>query len=61
MLKEKPFLDVGEGVDRQLHISEVQLDTALQVLKDRGLTVLTISQPQATNPSQKTSVRVLAE
>ena len=61
MLKEKPYLDVGEGVNRQLHISEVQLDTALQVLKDRGLTVLTISQAQATNPSQKTSVRVLAQ
>ena len=60
MLKDKPYLDVGEGVDRQLHISEVQLDTALQVLKDKGLTVLTISQPQATNPSQKTSIRVLA-
>lgn len=61
LLKDKPYLDVGEGVERQLGISEVQLNTALSVLKDRGYTVETIRQPQATNPFQKTEVRVLAE
>ena len=61
MLKERPYLDVGEGVERQLGISEVQLGTALSILKDRGYAVETIRQPQATNPLQKTEIRVLAE
>lgn len=60
MLKEKPYLDVGEGVDRQLGISEVQLTAALDYLKDKGYSIETIYQPQATNPTQKTAVRVLA-
>lgn len=60
MLKEKPYLDVGEGVERQLNISDVQLNTALSVLKERGLTVKSIQVAQATNPLQKTTVRVLA-
>ena len=60
MLKDKPYLDVGEGVDRQLGISEVQLTAALDYLKDKGYSINTIYQPQATNPSQKTAVRVLS-
>lgn len=60
MLKDKPYLDVGEGVDRQLNISEVQLTAAIDYLKDKGYAVHTIYQEQATNPSQKTAVRVLA-
>ena len=60
MLKEKPYLDVGEGVNRQLNISEEQLKTALAMLEERGYSVQTLSVKQVTNPDQNTTVRVLS-
>ena len=51
-LEEKPYLDVGEGVHRQLGISQEQLDTALTLLKDQGYNVYDYKMPQASNPSQ---------
>lgn len=60
-LKEKPYLDVGEGVNRQLNISGEQLESALMVLQDRGYNVLPYRLPQATNPKQFTNLRVLCE
>lgn len=59
ILKEKPFLDVGEGVNRQLNISEEHLNAALMVLQDRGYNVLPYRLPQATNPKQFTNLKVL--
>ena len=60
LLVEKPYLDVGEGVNRQLNISEEQLKTALAMLEERGYSVQTLSVKQVTNPDQNTTVRVLA-
>lgn len=60
ILKDKPYLDVGEGVNRQLNISEEQLKTALAMLEEQGYSVQTLSIKQVTNPDQNTTVRVLA-
>lgn len=60
-LEEKPYLDVGEGVHRQLGISQEQLDTAITLLKDQGYNVYDWKLPQASNPSQKTSMLVLTD
>ena len=60
-LETKPYLDVGEGVNRQLGISEEQLKAALIYLSDRGYSVQNLSVKQVTNPNQNTTVRVLAK
>lgn len=60
ILKDKPYLDVGEGVNRQLNISEEQLKTALAMLEEQGYSVQTLSVKQVTNPDQNTTLRVLA-
>ena len=61
LLDKKPYLDVGEGVNRQLNISEEQLKTALSMLQQQGYTVQTIPLRQVTNPDQNVTVRVLAK
>lgn len=59
LLDKKPYLDVGEGVNRQLNISEEQMKTALSMLQQQGYNVYTLPISQATNPSQKTIIKVL--
>ena len=59
-LEQKPYLDVGEGVNRQLNISEEQLKTALSMLEQQGYSVQTIQLKQVTNPNQNTTFRILA-
>ena len=61
MLKTKPYLDVGEGVGRQLNISDQQLHAALLYLKDEGYNVLNYDLHQVTNPKQFTSLKVLCD
>lgn len=61
VLKDKPYLDVGEGVHRQLNISEEALNTALLSLKDQGYNVYSYDLPQVSNPKQKTKLKVLTE
>ena len=61
ILNDKPYLDVGEGVNRQLNISEEQLKTALSMLQQQGYSVVTIPMQQVTNPTQNVTVRVLAK
>lgn len=61
LLSEKPYLDVGEGVNRQLNISEEQLKTALSMLQQQGYSVHTIPLQQVTNPTQNVTVRVLSK
>lgn len=72
-LQEKKYLDVGEGVERQLGISEEQLFKALMMLQDDGYKVFSdkngefdpdyksIRVRQATNPDAKTTFMVLTE
>ena len=57
----KPYLDVGDGVDRQLNISKVRLDNAIKMLEDEGYRVNTLKIEQATNPNQKTTLKILTK
>lgn len=57
----KPYLDVGKGVEYQLGVSQTQLKTAVEMLKNEGYHVEKIFVPQATNPSQYTTVDVLVK
>ena len=59
VLKEKPYLDIGEGVNRQLNISEEQLHAAELLLKDEGYSVHGYRLQQVNNPKQFTNLKVL--
>lgn len=57
----KTYIDVGEGVERELGIPRTKLDAALQKLKDEGYVVKPIQVQQINSPTgQKTTILVLA-
>lgn len=58
-IEQKPYLDVGKGVENQLGITDTQLKAAIERCRLEGYEVVTIKVPQATNPTQKTEVKVL--
>ena len=58
-LKDKPYLDVGKGVELQLNVSSTQLKTALAMLKEEGYSVHAFNVEQVSNPTQKTEMLVL--
>lgn len=60
-LEKKPYLDIGEGVERQLKISDTQLKTAASMLEQQGFKVHTFKVPQPSNPEQKTTIKVLTK
>jgi transcriptional regulator with XRE-family HTH domain len=53
------MVDVGVGVERELNISKENLNTALYLLQREGYEVYSGRIPQATNPGQFTTQRVL--
>lgn len=59
MVDEKGMIDVGAGVNLELNISNEQLNTALYLLEREGYHTFGGRQPQVTNPSQKTTLKVL--
>jgi len=60
-VKNKTYVDVGEGVERSLGIPRTKMDAALQKLKDEGYEVKPIQVSQINSKSgQKTTVLVLA-
>lgn len=61
LLKDKPYLDVGEGVNRQLNISEEQLHAALLLMEDSGYNVYDYRLPQINNPRQFTNLKILCD
>lgn len=60
-LKEKPFLDIGEGVNRQLNISEDHLEAVRLLLEDEGYNVYSVRIPQVSNPKQFTNMKILCD
>lgn len=60
-LDEKPYLDIGEGVNRQLNISEEQLHAARLLLEDEGYNVYNYRLPQVNNPKQFTNLKILCD
>ena len=60
-LKDKPFLDIGEGVNRQLGISEEQMKKARLLLESEGYKIIDYKLPQVNNPTQKTNMLILCD
>lgn len=58
-VKEKGMIDVGTGVERELHISKEKLNEALRMLEEEGYPVYKGGIPQPTNPGQQTNQKVL--
>ena len=61
VLKKKPYLDIGEGVSKQLNLSEEQLHAASLLLQDEGFNVYNYRLPQINNPKQFTNLKILCE
>ena len=60
-VKDKPYLDIGEGVNRQLGVSEEMMRRARLMLKDEGYEVLPYKLPQVSNPKQFTNMLILCK
>lgn len=60
-IENKPYLDVGKGVELQLGVTQTQMKIALEILKEQGYKVSNIKVEQATDPNHKTEVLVLTK
>ena len=58
-IDKKGMIDVGAGVSHELNISKEKLDQALAILESEGYPVYGGRVPQVTNPSQKTTIKVV--
>lgn len=58
-IESKGMIDVGAGVERELGISKEKLDQALYLLEREGYPVYGGRFSQVTNPSQKTTQKVI--
>lgn len=58
---DKKYLDIGVGVERQLGVSGVRLDTAVAMLQEQGYKKHYIKVEQAGNPGKYTSIQVLTK
>ena len=58
-IDEKGMIDVGSNVNLELNISKEKLDQALAILEAEGYPVYGGRIPQATNPNQKTTIKVI--
>ena len=58
-IDKKGMIDVGAGVSHELNISKEKLDQALAILEAEGYPVYGGRVPQVTNPSQKTTIKVV--
>lgn len=60
-IETKPYLDVGKGVYRQLGVTETQLKTAVEMLRNEGYDLVSFNVEQQTNPGNYTEVKVLVK
>lgn len=60
-VEERPYLDVGEGVERQLGVSKEQMKTAIAILEQEGYAYHRINNRQVTDPSRELNVVVLTK
>ena len=58
-IDSKGFIDVGTQVEQELGVSKEKMKQALAILESEGYPVYSGRIPQATNPSQKTTVKVI--
>ena len=60
-VKEKKYIDVGDGVASSMGITSNRLDTAVQSMVNEGYVVHNIKVEQVNNPGKFTTVKVLCE
>lgn len=60
-VKEDRMIDVGAQAEREINITRTQLDNALYMLQREGYGVYSNRIPQATNPNQMTTQKVLCD
>lgn len=60
-MKTKTFIDVGEGVEREMGVSKETLKAALSLLAEEGYTTVQTEIQQANNSKNYTTVKVLAK
>lgn len=58
-IEKRGMIDIGAGVAQELNISKEKLDQALVILQSEGYPVYGGRVPQVTNPSQKTTIKVV--
>lgn len=58
-IESKGMIDIGTGVERELNISKERLNQALALLEADGYPVYGGRVSQATNPGQKTTIKVI--
>ena len=60
-VEKKEFLDVGEGVNYQIGVSQTRLNNCLKELERQGYKVHNVYVPRATDPSKRPVTKVLAK
>ena len=60
-IEERPYLDVGEGVESQLGVTKEQMKTAIEILKQEGYSYHRVGTRQVTDPSKELNVVVLTK
>lgn len=58
-IENKGIIDVGTDVERSLGVTRTKFDDALYLLEKEGYPVYTLYLPQATNPKQNTTIKVI--
>lgn len=59
LVDSKGFIDVGTGVEHELHISEGKLKEAIEILKQEGYEQYIVGLRQLTNPGRETPLKLL--
>lgn len=60
-IEQRPYLDVGEGVEAQLGVSKEQMKSAIEILKQEGYKYHRVGVRQVTDPSKELNVIVLTK
>lgn len=59
IVDDKGFINVGAGVEHDLHISDGKLKEAIEILKQSGYEQYNVGLKQLTNPGRQTPLKVL--
>ena len=58
-IDSKGPIDIGKGVEAELHVSRDRLDQARYILEGEGYTFYPLGVPQVTNPGQQTNFQII--
>lgn len=60
-VKDKEMIDIGKGTGLEIGVSNEHLNAAVNILKQKGYRVAVIQIDQATDPTKKTTMKVLVK